>query len=454
MIDLPAMTLHIRFLLLVLPLISLAPLAANAQTWGDSLSRDERFWGHSGGYARQLALGAGGFGMLTDTGVKTLGTNPFSVDPAFMLTNPAYATHYSSYLWFDAGLSGNGSEGLGEQFGGTFSLSDNFTGGIVLARSDAQGFSLINPNIFGEVTNLSNNYPYFPPQNTWEVMGALRAGSVDFGLALSYATSSANTSGQSSLDTTSRFADFKQLGFSGGLLVRGDDGLLFDLDANALLPSITSGTSTVGKISVTAFGVNTRMFIPVKKDFYFVPIANLYLSSGTSTFLATPKDLPSSTNIDAGAGVNFWQGGIHIMSGVTFGFYKQITPAIADISPSTSKSQTIVPRWTIGAEWPVVKWFTARLGYFASSGSETTEQKLTATTTSTTTLGKADLYSPFFGSPNSGVPTSGLNVGASFVIARFTIDAVVSTIALHDPFAGFARSDGMFGFMTLSYKFE
>src|ERR1700733_7199316 len=83
------------------------PVVASSQTWSDSLSKDDRFWSRSGGMSRELSLGAGGFGMLADSGIKTLTVNPFSVDPAFILQNPAYASRYPGYIWFDDGITGN-----------------------------------------------------------------------------------------------------------------------------------------------------------------------------------------------------------------------------------------------------------------------------------------------------------------------------------------------------------
>ena len=437
----------LRLCSLVVALTSIIPLTGRTQNWADSLSRDERFWGKSGGYARQIALAGGGFGMLADTnGTKTSALNPYSVDPLFMLTNPAYAAQYRSYLWFDVGLDNSNA---GQEFGGTFSLADNFTAGLILGRSDGAGFTLVNPNMFNQITSIANTLSIITPANTWELFGALHAGSLDVGLGLSYVTSSANTTSQSVLDTTSRFANFHQLGLNAGILFHGDDGLLLDAGVTALMPSASSGTSATGDLNVTALGINARMFIPLKKEFYLVPIVNAYLTSGTSTFLATPKDLPSGTNIDAGVGVNFWQGGIHVMSGVSFSTYKQTVPAIANFTPSLTKSETIFPRWNIGAEWPALKWLTLRLGYFASSGSETRETMLTSTTTASTTIGRDNLYSPFFSGNGT---SSGVSLGAGFQVGRLAIDATVSDAALHSPFSIFQT--GPLGFVTLSYRFD
>src|SRR5437660_176987 len=110
---------NIPFAAIFAMIVAFIPCLSNAQTWGDSLSHDERFWGRTGGFARQLALGNGGFGMLADAQIKTLAVNPFSVDPLFVLQNPAYGGHYPGLLTLDVGQSG----ATGQSFTGLFSLS-------------------------------------------------------------------------------------------------------------------------------------------------------------------------------------------------------------------------------------------------------------------------------------------------------------------------------------------
>ncbi len=430
-------------------IVLLAPMAARSQSWGDSLSKEDRFWSRSGGMARELSLGAGGFGMLADSGIKTLTVNPYSVDPLFMLQNPSYASRYPGYVWFDVGLESNSEDnGVGQSFGGTFSVTDDFTAAVILARGDAVGFTLVNPNIFGELTGIAQNFSYTAPQNTWQVLGSYQLGETSVGLGVSYATSSSTVPNVSS-DTGasgSSTASFHQLGLSAGAIYRSSGGTMLDLDANMLLPSLSATSSTTGMLSMTAFGVNARMFIPLRDEFYLVPIVDVYYASGSSTFLATPKDLPVSQNYDAGIGVNFWQGGLHIMSGVSLGMYKQTTPSIANVSPELSKSQTIVPRWNIGAEWPILHWLTARFGYFASSGSQSSVMQQGASSTDTITSGSPNLYAPIY-----GFTTSGLTAGVTFNLWRMNIDATINDETFRSP-ANIFSSTGLFGFVTLGYR--
>jgi hypothetical protein len=431
----------------------LLPIVSRAQTWGDSLSADDRFWSRSGGLARQLSMGSGGFGMLGDTGIKTLAVNPYSVDPAFMLQNPAYASKYPGYMWFDVGLSSNSNDdGIGQSFGGVFSLSDDFAAAIILARSDAVGFTLVNPNIFGELTTLPSTHDlsFTTPQNTWQVLGSYQLGSTSVGLGVSYATSSSTTPGTSldSGSSSSTTASFHQLGLSAGAIYRSTGGTMLDLDGSLLLPSFSTIATSSGMISMTALGVNARMFIPLHEEFYLVPIADMYYATGTSTFLATPKDLPVSQNYDAGIGVNFWQGGLHIMSGVSFGYYEQTTPSIANIAPELSRSQTIVPRWNIGAEWPIYRWLTARFGYFESSGSQSSVLQQGASSTDTVANTQPNLYSPIY-----GVATSGFTAGVTFNLWRMNIDATINDNTFRSGPLNLFGSDGfIFGFVTIGYR--
>ena len=443
----------LRKSLLLCFMLLLLPIAARAQSWGDSLSSEDRFWSRSGGMARELSLGAGGFGMLADSGIKTIAVNPYSVDPMFMLQNPAYASHYPGYMWFDVGLASNSEDGgIGQSFGGVFSLTDDFTAGIILARADAVGFTLVNPNIFGQLTSLAQNFSYSPPTNTWQVLGSLQVGETSIGLGASYASSSA-TAPNVSLDSGasgSSTASFHQLGLSAGAIYRSTNGTMLDIDGMLLLPSLSATSGSSGSLSITAMGVNARMFIPLKQEFYLVPIADMYYASGSSTFLATPKDLPVSQNFDVGIGVNFWQGGLHVMSGVSLGAYEQTTPSIANVSPELTNSQSIVPRWNIGAEWPIFKWLTARFGYFASSGSQTSVIQQGSNSTDTTSSGQANPYSPIY-----GVASSGFTAGATFNLWQLNIDATINDQTFRSgPLSLFGsnNSNTIFGFVTIGYR--
>ena len=197
---------------------------------------------------------------------------------------------------------------------------------------------------------------------------------------------------------------------------------------------------------MTAMGVNARMFIPLHDEFYLVPIADMYYASGSSTFLATPKDLPVSQNFDVGIGVNFWQSGLHVMSGVSLGVYEQTIPAIANVTPTLTNSQTIVPRWNISAEWPVLKWLTARFGYFASSGNQTNVLQQGSNSTDTTTSGQANLYAPIY-----GVASSGFTAGVTFNLWQMNIDATINDETFRSgPSQIFNGS--IFGFVTIGYR--
>jgi hypothetical protein len=267
------------------------------------------------------------------------------------------------------------------------------------------------------------------------------------GLGVSYAASSASSSSGGAEDSSARSATFHQLGFSTGVLYRAPDETMLDVGATLLMPTL-SATSTTGDLSITALGINARMFIPLKDEFYLVPIANMYYESGTSTFIATPKDLPSSQNFDLGIGVNFWQGGLHVMSGVSFGYYDQTTPAVADVTPQVSKTQTIVPRWNIGAEWPILKWLTARFGYFASSGSQTNITQASTNGTDTVSNGQPNLYSPVY-----GFASSGFTSGVTFNIWNMNIDATINDETYRSGPASLFGGGSIFGFVTLGYRF-
>jgi hypothetical protein len=431
---------------------------ASAQWSADSMSRDERFWSQSGGYARQIALGAGGFGMLADNEIVTTSTNPFSVDPIFALQNPAYASHYPGLMMFDIGYFNNTlNGGVGQSFEGFFPASKNVTLGFVLARNDASTFSLVNPNLVSAMTSAPSPSSYSRPQTSWELLSSFKLGSADAGIAISYLSSDSGTSQPTNADSTaSQYSKFSQIGISAGTLLKMGDAML-DVGAQVLLPSITQTTSTGetqtsdNEWSLMSIGINARAFIPTSSEFYLVPMLNYYLGSGTTTKIGSPKDLPTSSNLDAGLGVNFWAGGLHIMSGASFSHYAQTVPAIGSARPAVTHSETIFPRFTVGAEWPALKWLTLRMGYVSSSGSETRETAVDSVHTRAFTNGRTNLYSIL---PSGASQTGGVSAGAAFKIERFTFDVTLNTTLFHGGVASVFNGVGPFGYATMSYRFD
>lgn len=443
----------------VLAIISFAR-HASAQWSPDSISRDDRFWSRTGSYARQLALGAGGFGMLADNETLTIPTNPFSVDPLFVQENPAYAVHYPGLLAFDLGFYDGPSGGIGQSFEGYFPASQSVTLGFILARNDATTFSLVNPNLFGSLNTAPARNTYSRPLSAWELLSGFKLGAADLGIAVSYLHSDSGTSTPIAADSTTQLAEFSQLGLSAGTLMKFGDAML-DVGATMILPSLTNTTSsgtaetTSSEWKMMTLGVNSRMFIPTSTDFYLVPILNFYFANGTTTKIGSPKDLPTSTNIDAGLGVNFWARGIHIMSGVSFSRYAQTAPSIDTLRPALTKAQTILPRFTVGAEWPVLRWLTVRMGYLTSSGTETRESATSSTMIRTTTRSLTNPYMPLFTNSFNGESTQGnVSAGVGITIDRFTIDATVNSALFHGGVANFFGGYQPFGFATMSYRFD
>jgi hypothetical protein len=339
-------------------------------------------------------------------------------------------------------------------------MSKASTLGLVVGRSDATNYTLFNPNIGPQISSQIPSFNIVRPNTTWELMSAFDLGGSSLGLGVSYFATSQGTSSPSVLDSTTSLYKYSQIGVTAGTLITMGDGML-DLGATALLPSITQkfysavSETQSNEWSLTSLGINARVFLPLKSEFYLVPIANFYLANGTTTKIGSPKDLPSSSSIDLGLGVNFWQSGVHIMSGVSIGSYHQVTPSIDTLSPQLTRSQFIAPRFNIGAEWPALKWLTVRLGYVASSVSESDEVKRSATERATIDSYKSNLYMPLF--PFSNNATVGSNAvvgGVGIKLERLVIDATVNNSIFHYGPANVVAGSAMFGFVTLSYRFD
>ena len=396
--------------------------------------------------------------MLADNEIVTTATNPFSVDPIYALQNPAYASHYPGLVMFDVGyFAGTGSltGGIGQSFEGYFPVSKEMTLGFVLARNDASNFSLVNPNLVSAITSAPSPASYSRPQSSWELLSSFKLGSADAGIGISYFSSDSGTNQPTNADSTaSQYTKFSQIGISAGTVMKMGDALL-DLGAQVILPSITQ-TASIGETqtsnnewSLMAVGINARAFIPTSNEFYLVPMINYYLGSGTTTKIGSPKDMPTSSNLDAGLGVNFWAGGLHVMSGASFSHYAQTVPSIGSARPAVTHSETIFPRFTIGAEWPAMKWLTLRFGYFSSTGSETRETAVDSLHIRAFTNSRTNPYTTLFQTGSGGV-----SAGAAFKIERFSFDVTLNSSLFHSALANIFNGTGPFGYATLSYRFD
>ncbi len=54
--------------------------------------------------------------------------------------------------------------------------------------------------------------------------------------------------------------------------------------------------------------------------------------------------------------------------------------SVENVSPEYTESEFLLPVWNLGAEWTATEWLMARMGYVASTGSETDEIPASAST--------------------------------------------------------------------------
>lgn len=425
-------------------------LSSSAQAYGQSTDTARiPLMPKSGGMARQIALGGGGFGLLgTVTSSNTIMVNPFSVDPQFMTHNPAWASYYDDLLWTDLGTASNSiDDGIGQMFGVTFGLGDALSVGVLLARDVDRGVGLMNPGVITGQTDITPFPSLGDLSHAWELLGSYDLGTAKIGLGVSYFTKSESAS----VDTfqTESTSSLDQIGLNLGTIIGIGEGSLLELAATILLPSlsITGGNDTSQSANYTIFGVNTRALLPIEEALHLVPFVNFYASTGKSTITGTPSDLPSSTSLDVGVGVNYAVGRFRFMGGPSISSYSSKIARIPNFQPLETRQITVLPRWNLGAEFVLLDWLTGRLGYLASSAKETIERERTETINEIQTSTRYDLFSPF------GAQTpSGVSLGIGMDLGGLKLDATVNEEFIRRGF-GALTSTASFGFVTMSYKF-
>jgi hypothetical protein len=408
---------------------------------GTSLTQDVK---KTGGFARLMGMGG----------------NPYVMDPFFNTVNPAWNAEYNNFLLADIGSAAAApfsAGGFGQYISGSFNLNKNWTIGGILTRNDFNGFSiaLLDPGTnnslgfpFPGVVNTVNGFlgggAVIPLDNNIELITTYTSGNTSIGFGVSYA----HTTNDFTPDTgngTSGTAT--QLGFNLGVLSNVAKGFKLDVGASLVLPS-AGFTPVIGsetKASQTIILANVRAFWNLNKNLQLVPVAIFANASGTldsgrvGARNAGSADLISFTEIGFGAGLNYQVGDFLLAGGAIFNTVSATTPALNNVRPEVKNSATMFPIWNIGAEWNMLEWFVARLGYVAFSGSTTLQ-----TPTSTTAV--SETVRSFF------MPSQrGISLGVGFRFGDFSLDATVNEDVLRQGFNVIGGNGATFAYLTSSY---
>jgi hypothetical protein len=387
-----------------------------------------------------------------------MGANPYVMDPFFNTVNPAWNGVYNNFILGDLGSSAGApfsAGGFGQYLSASFQLGESWTLGGILARNDFNGVSIAlldpgdnyffgMPNYSGVVSAVNGIAPgsVVPLDNNVEAIATYSFGRSTVGLGVAYASTSNDfkppTGGSSEGSAT-------QMGFNLGLLTDVTNSVKLDLGGSLVLPSASFKQDTLNETAAnqTIILVNARAFWDLNSKLKFVPLAAFATSSGTIDSGGTSTgsvDMTSLTWIAFGAGLNYRVGDFLLAGGLIFSSVKETNPALSGASPELSNSITSFPVWNIGAEWNMLDWFVARLGYVTFSASATGETAATPTSITETTVS-------FFAPSQRGA-----TVGVGFRFGTFSLDCTVNEDVLRQGFNTIGGNGSTFAYLTASYS--
>ena len=394
----------------------------------------------------------GGFARLT-----SMGGNPYVMDPYFNTINPAWNAVYSNFLLADIGSSAGSpfsAGGSGQYISGSFSINKNWTVGGILSRNDFNGFSIALldpgannslglpfPGVVSSVNGLVGTGSVIPLDNNVEIIGTFTTGNTSIGLGVAYA----NTTNDFTPPTgTGTSGVASQLGFNLGVLSKLTSSFMLDAGVSLVLPSagFTPSTGSETKASQTIILANLRAFWNMNQNLKLVPIAVFANASGTIDSGGTSSgsaDMTSFTEIGVGAGLNYQVGDFLLAGGAIFNMLSATSAAVPNTSPELEASANIFPLWNIGAEWNMLDWFVARIGYVAFSGNATLQFPASSTTVSEN--------SRSFFTPSQ----RGIALGVGFRFGDFSLDATVNEDVLRQGFNTIGGGGPTFAYLTSSY---
>jgi hypothetical protein len=379
----------------------------------------------------------GGFARL-----YSMGDNPFVVDPDNIKSNPAYSSMYSNFLWGDIGsYNGNPESGTGQFAGFNYSLNKEFTLGAMLTRNDFNSSSIgsLDPGRLVDLVNGNETgADIVPLNNNFELLSSYRFGNYIIGLGLSYASS---TNDFTPATGTGDKNSASQLGVNVGFMADLSSSFKFDVDFALLLPSATYEPGTGDKISAsnTFMAANARAFLKLSNKFTLVPLVGFYNRSGKVDVGAQSTDMASMMSIGAGVGLTYQVENLIISGGPSFAYQTTTTASVANVSPELKDSRFVFPQWNLGAEWYFTNWLIGRMGYFASTFSQTNQGVATSTTVDENS--------------RTGFDNGDVRLGVGFRFGGFNLDATVNDDVLRQGFNLIGGGTSTFAYLSASYGF-
>jgi hypothetical protein len=394
----------------------------------------------------------GGLARLTGMGV-----NPYVIDPFFNTVNPAWNGVYNNFVLGDLGsVSGSpfSAGGNGQYISGSFQIGKQWTLGGLLARNDFNGMSiaLLDPGtnnslglpylgVVSTVNGIAGQGSVVPLDNNVEAIGTYSFGNSILGLGLAYAST---TNDVTPPTNGSSEGSASQLGFNLGVISDITNTLKLDIGFSMAFPSASFKIDSLNETSAsqTLILVNGRAFWDLNSHLQLVPIIAFSSANGTIDSGGTSTssiDMPSYTWFAFGVGLNYQVGDFLLAGGATFSTASLTVPSVAQVSPELAYGATTFPIWNIGAEWNMLEWFVARLGYVAFTGNSSIEYPNSATTST-------EFVTTFFAPSQRGA-----TVGVGFRFGTFSLDATVNEDVLRQGLNTIGGGGPTFAYITTSY---
>jgi hypothetical protein len=382
--------------------------------------------------------------------IMSMGNSPYLIDPYFIAHNPAWSAIFTDFIFGDIGSStGNdfGSGGNGQFIYADFRLDRQFTMGAYLARNDFSGISTaaLDPfDITGQINSIGGSVPVIPMDNNIVFLISYIAGAHNIGVSIAYAGSSNE---ENLANGQSRTGNASQFGLNVGYMGMLTRSIRLAVAAYFMTPSATREAPNVNatKFDQTIIGVNSRIFINMSRKVTVVPIFS-YLSTKGSADIGddqgvTSTDLPELSRIKAGFGIVFEHEKLLVTGGPSIEISTTTNPAIAGSDPERKNSVFSFPIWNFGAEWELLEWLTARLGYNVSTNKVTTES--TANLTSV----NEQITTQYF--PANG----GMTIGLGFQLGAFYLDATINEDVLRQGFNNIGGGGATFAYLSTGMAF-
>lgn len=375
--------------------------------------------------------------------IYSMGDNPYIIDPDNVKYNTAYSSVYSNFLWGDIGSTAASlDDGVGQFIAFNYRIGKEFTIGAMLSRNDFSSGNIASPYANDLVSQINNNVSgaaIVPLGNNFELLTAYSFGNFVVGLGASYAST---TNDFTPATGTGNKNGVSQFGVNLGILGKLSPQFNLDASFSLVLPSakFTPGTGDAVEASGTYMMANARGFLKLSKAFTLVPTLSFANQSGSFSVGSQSTDFPSMMSFGVGIGLSYQVENVIISGGPALMFESTTTPADTNASqPELKDSRFVFPAWNFGAEWFLTDWLIGRLGYVASTFSQTTQTPASSTTVNERTRTYFD--------------RGDIRLGVGFRFGSFSLDATVNDDILREGFRIVGGPDNTFAYLSASFAF-